>query len=512
MKYKVGIYLRLSQEDKIKLDDSESIKNQRNMLIDYINKNKELILYDIYCDEDLSGAGVYRPEFERMINDCKNGKIDIVLCKSQSRFSRDMEVIEKYINNKFLEWNVRFIGLCDNADTNNIGNKKSRQINGLVNEWFLEDTSNNIRGAFYSKMRLGEYISPFTVYGYKIDKNDNNKIVIDNNVSYVVKKIYNLYLCGYGYGKISKYLNDNNIDSPSLYKYKCGIKLNVVSNKSRDMIKWSSNSVKKILTNEIYIGNLVQGKRTTVSYKNHHIINKNRNEWIRCNNTHEGIIDRDTFYMVQELIRKRSRVIKREDNIHIFSSLVYCKRCGGILRRKKGSRYYYLVCSNSERGICSNNKSVRYDVLEKMLLDLINGKISKKMDIDYLCNRLCNRNSVSKGDSLQKERKDILSKISINDRYLDSIYKDKLDGVIENVEFKKLISKYRNEYKKLNSMLDSVNERIRYYNNYDVVSIVSKYKKLDKLNRLIVTSFISRIDIDEVYDKKRDIYVMWVDK
>ena len=127
--YRVAIYLRLSDEDRDKenkKDDSESIKNQRNLLLEEINRRKDFVLVDEYCDEDLSGAGTYRPEFERLINDCENKKLDVVLCKSQSRFSRDMEIVEKYIHNKFLEWNVRFIGLSDNADTDNMGNKKSR--------------------------------------------------------------------------------------------------------------------------------------------------------------------------------------------------------------------------------------------------------------------------------------------------------------------------------------------------------------------------------------------------
>ena len=168
---RVGIYERLSDEDKDKVnkeDDSESIKNQRNLLISEIEKRPDFVLVDEYSDEDLSGAGTYRPEFERLIRDCENGKIDVVLCKSQSRFSRDMEIIEKYLHNKFIEWGVRFISLADNADTENIGNKKSRQINGLVNEWYLEDVSNNIRSAFNAKMKQGEFISPFAAFGYEI--------------------------------------------------------------------------------------------------------------------------------------------------------------------------------------------------------------------------------------------------------------------------------------------------------------------------------------------------------
>ena len=280
--YKVGIYLRLSNEDKDKIsidETSESIKNQRNMLIDYISKHPEFMLIDEYCDEDLSGAGTYRPEFERLIKDCENRKIDIVLCKSQSRFSRDMEIVEKYINNKFKEWNIRFIGLSDNADTDIAGNKKARQINGLVNEWYLEDVSNNIRSAFKAKMLNGEFISPFAAFGYEIDKNNNNKLVVDIDAAIIVKEIYNLYLKGLGYTSIAKYLNNKDIPSPSLYKYQRGSKLNVVSSLPRDKIKWNPNAIKNILSNELYIGNLIQGKRTTISYKNHKIKNKDKKEF-----------------------------------------------------------------------------------------------------------------------------------------------------------------------------------------------------------------------------------------
>ena len=229
---RVGIYLRLSNEDRDKVnkdDDSESIKNQRNMLVDYIKKHPEFVLIDEYCDEDLSGAGTYRPEFERLIRDCENRKLDIVLCKSQSRFSRDMEIVEKYINNKFKEWNIRFIGLSDNADTLVLGNKKSRQINGLVNEWYLEDVSDNIRSAFNSKMKQGEFISPFAPFGYEISPDDNNKLIVDAIASEIVKNIYDLYLTGLGFTGIAKYLNSKEIPSPSLYKYRKGIKLNVIS-------------------------------------------------------------------------------------------------------------------------------------------------------------------------------------------------------------------------------------------------------------------------------------------
>jgi len=191
---RTAILARVSHDEQAKF--GFSIENQLDKLRNYVKENN-LLLVDEYVDENLSGAGTYRPEFERLIKDCENGKLDIVLCKSQSRFSRDMEIVEKYLHNKFIEWNVRFISLSDNTDTNDIGNKKARQINGLVNEWYLEDVSNNIKSAFKAKMLNGEYISPFATFGYKVDCNDNNKLVIDEEASLVVKEIYLLYLNSY---------------------------------------------------------------------------------------------------------------------------------------------------------------------------------------------------------------------------------------------------------------------------------------------------------------------------
>ena len=174
---KVAIYCRLSREDTYKLhenDESESIQNQKSMLINYaIEQGWDI--YNIYCDEDYSGTDSERPDFNRLIEDAKNHKFNIVLCKSQSRFTRDMEVSEKYLHNKFLEWNIRFISLVDFVDNQNKGNKKSSQINALVNEWYLEDLSENIKKTFDNKRKQGLHIGAFVCYGYKRDSENKNK-------------------------------------------------------------------------------------------------------------------------------------------------------------------------------------------------------------------------------------------------------------------------------------------------------------------------------------------------
>ncbi len=514
MKLRVGIYERLSDEDRDKKDDvSESIKNQRHLLIEEINKRPDFVLVDEYCDEDLSGAGTYRPEFERLIKDCENGKIDVVLCKSQSRFSRDMEIIEKYLHNKFIEWNVRFISLADNADTANNGNKKSRQINGLVNEWYLEDVSNNIRSAFKAKMKQGEFISPFASFGYEISEYDNNKLVVDELASEIVKDIFKLYLTGLGFTAIAKYLNNKKIPSPSLYKYQKGIKLNIVSNKPREDIKWSSNAIKSILTNELYLGHLVQGKRTTVSYKNHKIINKDKSKWIKIKNTHEAIIDEDTFNKVQISIKERTKPTKITGSVHVFSGKVFCLECKSYLRKKNSSKHEYLVCSKNRDGYsdCINKSSIRYDILEAIILDAINKKIKTFYDEDILKQEE-NKNNISISNNqiklLEKQKLELINKITKNKNYLKNLYQDKVDKIISNDQFKILISEYNQNENLYNSQIKVIDKKISYYKKNNHKSSY-KYREFKVLNKIIIDEFIDKIYVGKIGDKARNIYIKW---
>lgn len=205
---RVIIYVRLSDEDRYKKnknDDSESIANQKSMLLKHaLEQGWEVVA--IYSDDDYSGTDNNRPGFNKMIEECEKGEVDIVLCKTQSRFSRDMEVIERYIHNKFIEWGVRFVSIVDNADTDVAGNKKSRQINGLVNEWYLEDLSDNVRRSLQNKREDGLFLGSFAPYGYKKDPNNKNKLLIDPVAAEIVKEIFSMYKSGMGYYKIAKNL------------------------------------------------------------------------------------------------------------------------------------------------------------------------------------------------------------------------------------------------------------------------------------------------------------------
>lgn len=519
--YRVGIYLRLSDEDKDKknkLELSESIKNQRHLLLEEIKKRPNFILIDEYCDEDLSGAGTFRPEFERLIQDCENDHIDVVMCKSQSRFSRDMEVIEKYLHNKFIEWNVRFISFSDNADTENIGNKKARQINGLVNEWYLEDVSNNIRSAFQSKMKIGEYISPFAPFGYEISKTDNNKLVIDLEASMVVQEIFRLYLTGFGLTAIAKYLNQKNVPSPSLYKYQNGSQLNIVSKRPREEIKWSANAIKSILTNEIYLGHLVQGKRTTISYKNHKIRKKEKKDWIKVKHTHEAIISEEVFEKVQKILHERTKPIKKTGIIHPFSGKVFCLSCGHIMRKKNSGMHEYLVCSNCQNNwkSCSNKESIRYDVLEDIVLSSINQKLKIFLDEKKLKRLQINdKNSPfqSSIERQQQKRTLLQTKLSDTTKYLKCLYEDKVNHIITNEQFTVLIQDYSKKndfYQKQLQILDEKISVLKVENNKNE-EVFKKYQVFQKLNRIMIDTFIEKIEIGKINMETgiRNIQIKW---
>ena len=197
---KAAIYCRLSEEDKDKrhvTDDSESIQNQKSMLIQYATEQGWEI-YGIYSDDDYTGADRSRPEFNRLLEDAKHKKFDIVLCKTQSRFTRELELVEKYIHGYFPIWGIRFVSIVDNADTENKGNKKSRQINGLVNEWYLEDMSENIKSVLTDKRKNGYHIGAFALYGYQKDPQQKGHLLIDEEAAEVVREVFTLFSQGYG--------------------------------------------------------------------------------------------------------------------------------------------------------------------------------------------------------------------------------------------------------------------------------------------------------------------------
>ena len=526
---KVGVYCRLSDEDRDKLnknDDSNSIVNQRSMCLKYANQNGWNVV-DIYSDDDFSGAGTYRPDFERLISDCENGKINLVLCKSQSRFSRDMEVIERYLHNKFIEWGVRFVSIVDNADTSIESNKKSRQINGLINEWYLDDLSNNIKKSLKNKREDGLYMGSFASYGYDRDPNDNHKLIVDPVAAEVVKKIFDLYANhGYGYYKICEYLNNNNIPTRAVKKKKKGSKF-VCSNCDYDNVKWNTDTIAQILKNEVYIGNLVQGKVTSMGYKVHKFKKVDEKDWCRIENTHEPIIDMDTWNKVQKRLGTHESPT-RTGEIHYFTRKVYCSECEKVFMRnvyhtkgEKTGKRAYLQCKGAKKyRTCNNNRSIRMDEVEKILLNAINDLLDNYYDQNNLKELYESRKEQDKNKDkifiLEKEKHNLEKKINDNKSYYRNLYEDKVKGTITEDMFKMMSEDYLNEIEVMTKRANSINDEIK---SLEVVKkerkqadeILKKYKHINELNKVIVDEFIDKVYVG-VYDKEaktRDIEIQW---
>ena len=300
MSLKAALYCRISSEENHK--ENESIQNQKLILEDYAQK-KHWNIYKIYIDDDFSGMDKDRPAFKEMINDAKERKFDIILCKSQSRFTRDIEVLEEYIHNKFILWKIRFISIVDNADTDIASNKKMRQLNGLINEWYCEEISENIKAVFKKKMELGQFLGPYAPYGYKKDKKDKHKLIPDKKTAPIVKEIYNMYIRGMSYKKIAQSLTKKGIDTPSFYKKSLGI-----DKKHNNSIKniWSENTIAKILKNQTYTGCVVQGREKKLSYISIKVVSVPFDEWIISKKVNPEIIDDVTFEKVQKIIKNKS--------------------------------------------------------------------------------------------------------------------------------------------------------------------------------------------------------------
>ena len=285
-----AIYCRLSVEDREKeAEESESIRNQRALLLGYAAEQGWAV-YDIYADEDYSGLREDRPEFQRMLDDAEQGLFSIILCKTQSRFTRNAVTAETYLHGKFPLWGIRFVTAVDHVDTAFRENKKARQINSLVNERYSEELSENIRAVFRRKMEEGKFLGNYAPYGYRKDPACRHHLVVDGETAPVVEKIFGLYLRGLSCKMIADRLTAEDVPNPSQVKKSRGEDLG-----RKDCRRWSAGTIRKILKNPVYLGHMVQGKERKISFKEKKVQEMPRNRWIVVENTHEAIIKQDIF-------------------------------------------------------------------------------------------------------------------------------------------------------------------------------------------------------------------------
>lgn len=504
------LYLRLSKEDKDKLDkgdDSASIQNQRLLLTDYALQHDFQIM-DVYSDDDESGLFDTRPGFERMMTDAKLGRFDVVIAKSQSRFSRNMEHIERYLHHDFPNLGIRFIGVVDGADTANTGNKKSRQINGLVNEWYCEDLSANIRSAFRAKMRDGQYLGSSCPYGYVKDPGNHNHLIIDAYAADVVRQIYHLYLKGYGKAKIGRILTEKGIPIPTIYKREVlGINYHN-SHELETTRSWSYQTIHNILNNEVYLGNTVQNKYNNLSYKDKKHIKQPRDRWIKVDGTHEAVIDAETFRKVQERQRIRTKEVNSKGEASVFSGILFCADCKHAMVRmyeRRGNHIFIGYCCKTYKTqgkkVCSSH-AVYYEQLKKAVLYSIKEEARKILtpdDIEYL-NQIKYVSGIIKNHQLQLEYLD--KEIKHKEAYKKKTYQNYMDELISKEEYKSYAGEFETDIHNLKEKAEKLREEIREQDRlgleYDEwMEKFKNYIDVDELTREMVLELIERIEVNE---------------
>jgi len=515
---KVAIYCRLSDEDKNKQsenDDSESIQNQKTMLIEYAVKSGWEI-YNIYSDDDYRGSDRNRPAFNQLLKEAEKRKFNIVLCKSQARFTRELELVEKYIHDLFIIWGIRFIGLADNADTENVGNKKQRQIQGLVNEWFLEDLSNNIRSVFDTKKAQGLHIGSFTLYGYKKNPAKKGHLLIDEEPANIVREVFELYAEGYGKTNIARILNDKGIPNPSEYKRQQGFRFKLTPNQNGTL--WRYSTVASMLTNEMYIGTMVQNKQRNASYKSPEKIMIPQSEWIRVPNTHEPIINTELWDKVQNLVGLRARPFGDTKKIGLFARKLKCKYCGYNLLSKKCHQERYFECATkfvSKKtctGVCVSLKTIENTVLSEL------HRLIKEYDIagDVEKNIIFENRFDGKIEQLEKDLILFQKKIDTATKAVKNLYADKVNGIIQEDEFIEFSREFHDEKNRCREMITTYEAEIECLKNkanmvVDKKQLFEEFSNIEKLERIHVEKIIDYVEVGKRYPgtKKREITIYW---
>lgn len=515
---KVAIYPRLSEEDRNKkneTDESESIQNQKSMLIEYaINQGWEI--YDIYTDEDYTGADRNRPEFNRLLKDAEARKFDIVLCKTQSRFTRELELVEKYIHGLFPIWGIRFVSIVDHADTDVRGNKKARQINGLINEWYLEDLSENIKSVFNNKRKNGVHIGAFALYGYKKDPKQKGHLIIDEEAAQVVREVFTLFSQGYGKTNIARILNDRGIPNPTEYKRQKGLRYTQAKSKCSTL--WKYFAISNMLTNEIYIGNMVQGKYGSISYKSKKNKPRPKENWFRVENTHEPIIDRDLWDRVQALIKEKSKPFSN-GQIGIFARKVKCMYCGYTLHSTKhadGTRYLQCPTRHVSKEACEGSM-ISVSFLEKIVLKELQELSSKYIDETYIEEHTEFNNRISKQIAKKQNLISEYQRKSFEcSEGIKNLYLDKVKGIITEDVFIDLTKDLHADKDRADETILSISKQIeelkeKLSSAKSKAERIKEYTDVQKLTREIVDTMIDYIKVGKRIPGTKDrlVNIYW---
>ncbi len=508
--WKMGGYIRLSREDLQKinrgLDDSNSVKNQRDILNDFhFNHAEEFESYTEYVDDGHTGTDTERESFQRLLGDVMSGKINCVVVKDLSRFARNYSDAGSLIDNLFVQMGVRFISLAEGVDSYlnpDSVNSIIVPITNVMNDQYCYQTSKKIRQVFDYKRRNGQYIGSFAPYGYIKDPKDKHQLIVDPEAAEIVKKIYELCLQGMAKLQIVMYLNDHGIPSPTAYRKLKGLPYSPAIS---DAPMWGNKIITDILRNPIYTGDLVQGRRRVKSYKVHQIEAVPEDEWVRVPDTHEAIITHETFDRVQELLKRDTRTAPKKRELHLFSGFLRCADCGKAVTRSQSGKNVYYSCSTYKkrsRTACTMH-SIKHNRLEAAVLFAIQYQVSTAVSYSEIVAHinaapLKKSQSHRLNDQIAAKEKE-LTKIT---RYKQSLYQDWKDGEITQQEYREMKADYERQAAGLSDLLARLTaERKELSNGVDqqhpALVAFAKYQNIEKLTREILIELVDHIKVYE---------------
>ncbi len=517
-KWRAGLYIRLSREDGDRAE-SESVSSQRAILQKFVDDNPEITFSDYYIDDGWSGTDFERPSFCRMLADVTGKKINCVVVKDLSRFGRNYVESGKYLETVFPLFDVRFIAVNDGVDS--YANPQSMNnvivpFKNIINDEYCRDISVKVRSALDIRRRQGKFIGSFAAYGYKKDPGDHSRLIIDETAAQTVREIFQKFLTGHSIMGIARELNARAIPNPSAYKVRSG--LNCV--KSGTL--WCDTTVRRILKNEVYIGNLVQKKNEVISHKLHvckPVAEQNR---IRVENTHEAIICVEDFEKTRALLARDTRISPTSKTLSVFSGFIKCADCGRAMQKRTVKQPYktydYYVCSTykKSRQSCSKH-AVRSDELEKTVLAFLNKYIGVAVDFDRLtklieASQKTLKAAVKIDDELKKCEREI---IKIKGNILD-LYPDYKDGIIDREQYFALKERYENSVNTLEATVERLKAQLEKVKDgkgggNEFISVFKKHRGLAVLTREVVVELIENIFIQadggiEIHLKFKDSY------
>ena len=512
--YRVGNYIRLSEsdEDKTYESDSESVINQRHLLMDFVKENG-FTFVDEYVDDGYTGTNFNRPGFQRMIKDIESGRINCVITKDLSRLGRNHVGCGNLLEEYFPANKIRFISILDGVDTFlDSANNDIAPFKSLFNDMTSKDTSKKIRSILKNKKQQGKFIGSKPCYGYMRDPEDNGHLIPDPEVAPVVKNIFKMAYYGKGVSDIVSYLNDNNIKCPSAYK---GTK----SSSRQKFNMWTISSVNKLLKNRIYTGDMVQNKQTKMSYKSQKKVTLDESFWIIVENTHEPLVSKAMFESIQNA-PSRTRITHCNREKRLLENLLTCKECGNtltVLHRKnknyKDNTYWSVNCNkyarDPRRKLCYPH-FFPYDKLEEVILGAIKNTCQGYLDslnIKELSEKIKLQRKKIKNEH-QRERENLVLDIEQLKRKMDALYDDKFNGIISADNYVRLSSQTEKQIASLNSRIYEINNEENQIKE-DTKEII-KYEEqikallnLDEPNRELIKTLVKRIYIDK--DKNIEI-------